>query len=231
MEPARRRLAVGQVAHGRRRPHQPPGQPHPDALRPRRSPANQQKLEAADALGKLADDAGMPLVHLAVAWVLRQPGGHVGDHRAPHDGAAHDASSAPPTSTLDDDVLDRIDEIVPPGTNFTWADAGYSPPMIADPPRTAAQQVNATEATTQVQELAARGHVIGDGRSTGASGGTYAHHNPATGVLQAEVPLGGAAEVDDAVSTARACAGDVARGTDGRPDRDPVPSRRPARRA
>jgi hypothetical protein len=29
-------------------------------------------------------------------------------------------------------VLDRIDEIVPPGTNFTWADAGYSPPMIAD---------------------------------------------------------------------------------------------------
>jgi hypothetical protein len=33
---------------------------------------------------------------------------------------------------LTDDVLDRIDEIVPPGTNFTWADAGYSPPMIAD---------------------------------------------------------------------------------------------------
>jgi hypothetical protein len=34
---------------------------------------------------------------------------------------------------LDDDVLDKIDEIVPPGTNFTWADAGYSPPMVADP--------------------------------------------------------------------------------------------------
>ena len=29
------------------------------------------------------------------------------------------------------DVLDRIDEIVPPGTNFGWADAGYSPPAIA----------------------------------------------------------------------------------------------------
>ena len=81
---------------------------------------------------------GIPLVHLAVAWVLQQPGGHVGDHRAPHDGAARRPSSARPTSTLDDDVLDRIDEIVPPGTNFTWADAGYSPPMIADPPRTAA---------------------------------------------------------------------------------------------
>ena len=32
-------------------------------------------------------------------------------------------------------MLDRIDEIVPPGTNFTWADAGYSPPMVADPRR------------------------------------------------------------------------------------------------
>jgi uncharacterized membrane protein len=33
---------------------------------------------------------------------------------------------------LDAAVLDRIDEIVPPGTNFGWADAGYSPPGIAD---------------------------------------------------------------------------------------------------
>jgi acyl-CoA reductase-like NAD-dependent aldehyde dehydrogenase len=64
--------------------------------------------------------------------------------------------------------------------------------------------VNAAEATARVQELAARGHIVGDGHSTGASGGTYAHHNPATGVLQAEVPLGGAAEVDDAVAAARA---------------------------
>src|SRR6202022_1381136 len=36
-------------------------------------PGNQQKLDAADALGKLADDLGIPLVHLAVAWVLRNP--------------------------------------------------------------------------------------------------------------------------------------------------------------
>jgi hypothetical protein len=34
--------------------------------------------------------------------------------------------------TLTDDVLDRIDEIVPPGHNFNWADAGYMPPMVAD---------------------------------------------------------------------------------------------------
>jgi aryl-alcohol dehydrogenase-like predicted oxidoreductase len=36
--------------------------------------------------------------------------------------------------TLTDDVLDRIDEIVPPGVNLNPADAGYHPPSITDPP-------------------------------------------------------------------------------------------------
>ena len=34
---------------------------------------------------------------------------------------------------LDADVLDRIDEIVPPGTNFGPADAGFTPPALVDP--------------------------------------------------------------------------------------------------
>jgi aryl-alcohol dehydrogenase-like predicted oxidoreductase len=94
-------------------------------------PGNQKKLDAADALGKLADDAGIPLVHLAVAWVLRNPavtsaiiGPRTMEQFTTQLGAAD--------VVLTDDVLDRIDEIVPPGTNFTWADAGYSPPMVAD---------------------------------------------------------------------------------------------------
>jgi acyl-CoA reductase-like NAD-dependent aldehyde dehydrogenase len=62
--------------------------------------------------------------------------------------------------------------------------------------------VNAHEATAVVQALAERGHVVGEGHSTGASGGVYEHHNPATGVLQATVPLAGAAEVDAAVQVA-----------------------------
>ena len=36
-------------------------------------PANQEKLEAADALGRLADDAGLSLIHLALAFVIRHP--------------------------------------------------------------------------------------------------------------------------------------------------------------
>jgi acyl-CoA reductase-like NAD-dependent aldehyde dehydrogenase len=58
-------------------------------------------------------------------------------------------------------------------------------------------------ATPIVQELAARGHIVGDSHSTGASGGVYEHHDPATGVLQANVPLAGAVEVDAAVQVAR----------------------------
>jgi aryl-alcohol dehydrogenase-like predicted oxidoreductase len=93
-------------------------------------PGNQQKLEAADALGRLADDAGIPLVQLAVAWVIRNPavtaaiiGPRTMEQFTSQLGAAD--------VELSDDVLDRIDEIVPPGTNFTWADAGYAPPMVA----------------------------------------------------------------------------------------------------
>jgi hypothetical protein len=34
---------------------------------------------------------------------------------------------------LDHELLDRIDEIVPPGRNLNPADAGYTPPSLADP--------------------------------------------------------------------------------------------------
>src|SRR5439155_19664071 len=36
-------------------------------------PANQRKLEATEALAQLADDAGMSLIHLAIAFVLNHP--------------------------------------------------------------------------------------------------------------------------------------------------------------
>jgi aryl-alcohol dehydrogenase-like predicted oxidoreductase len=93
-------------------------------------PANQRKLEAADALADVAEQAGTTLVHLAVAWVMNNPavtsaiiGPRTMDQFVTQIGAVDLA--------LERDVLDRIDEIVPPGTNFTWADAGYSPPMVA----------------------------------------------------------------------------------------------------
>jgi acyl-CoA reductase-like NAD-dependent aldehyde dehydrogenase len=63
--------------------------------------------------------------------------------------------------------------------------------------------VGADEAAEVVAGLAGRGFVIGDERVASGAGGTYAHHNPATGRVQAQVPMAGAADVDRAVAAAR----------------------------
>ena len=63
-------------------------------------PENQRKLEAAEALALLAEEAGITLIHLALAFVLRHPGGHLRDHRAADDGAARERSSAPTSVEL-----------------------------------------------------------------------------------------------------------------------------------
>jgi aryl-alcohol dehydrogenase-like predicted oxidoreductase len=95
-------------------------------------PGNQAKLEAADALAKLADEAGISLVHLAIAFVLQHPavtapiiGPRTMDQLETQLGAAD--------VTLTTDVLDRIDEIVPPGTTMNEVDRGYRPPSLTEP--------------------------------------------------------------------------------------------------
>jgi aryl-alcohol dehydrogenase-like predicted oxidoreductase len=93
-------------------------------------PANQAKLEAADALGALADDTGFSLIHLALAFVIRHPavtaaiiGPRTLEQLESQLGAAD--------VTLDAAVLDRIDEIVAPGTNLNPSDAGWTNPALA----------------------------------------------------------------------------------------------------
>ena len=96
------------------------------------SPENQRKLEAADALGKLADDAGLSLIHLALAFVMQHPGvtapiigPRTMDHLQSQIGAAE--------VTLSSDILDAIDQIVPPGVTVSSFDGGYQPPSLSDP--------------------------------------------------------------------------------------------------
>jgi aryl-alcohol dehydrogenase-like predicted oxidoreductase len=95
-------------------------------------PGNQAKLEAADTLGGLAEESGMTLIHMALAFVLQHPavtsaiiGPRTMDHLESQLGAVD--------VNLDPAILDRIDEIVPPGKNFSWADAGYQPPALGEP--------------------------------------------------------------------------------------------------
>ncbi len=92
-------------------------------------PENQRKLEAADALAQLAEEAGISLVHLAIAFVLRHPaltaaiiGPRTMEHLESQLGAAD--------VELSDDVLDRIDEIVRPGVTINPTDGGWQNPAL-----------------------------------------------------------------------------------------------------
>jgi aryl-alcohol dehydrogenase-like predicted oxidoreductase len=113
------------------------GQETPDSTRAQRLPhrydlsipANQRKLDAVEELAKLADETGLSLIHLAIAFVLRHPavtapiiGPRTMEQLESQVGAAE--------VELADDVLDRIDEIVPPGANVNHADAGWDNPAL-----------------------------------------------------------------------------------------------------
>jgi aryl-alcohol dehydrogenase-like predicted oxidoreductase len=94
-------------------------------------PGNQRKLDAADALGALADKHEMSLVHMALAFVIKHPavtsaiiGPRTMEHLESQLGAAD--------VVLTDEILDAIDEIVPPGVTIHEADRGYDPPAITD---------------------------------------------------------------------------------------------------
>ncbi|GAC1309635.1 MAG: aldo/keto reductase [Acidimicrobiales bacterium] len=92
-------------------------------------PENQVKLDAADALAGLADESGLSLIHMSIAFVLTHPAvssAIIGPRTMDQLKGQIDAGDV----ELDAGVLDRIDEIVPPGTNLNTADGGYVPPSL-----------------------------------------------------------------------------------------------------
>jgi aryl-alcohol dehydrogenase-like predicted oxidoreductase len=85
------------------------------------NPANAAKLDAADALGALADEAGLTLIQMAVAFAIRHPAvtsAIIGPRTMEH----LDGYLAADGIELSTDVLDRIDEIVPPGVTINVDD-------------------------------------------------------------------------------------------------------------
>ena len=92
-------------------------------------PGNQRKLDVIEELDKLAADAGIPLIHLALAFVLKHPAVSAAII-GPRTMEQLEGQLAAPDVRLDDAVLDRIDELVAPGTNLNAADGGYQPPAI-----------------------------------------------------------------------------------------------------
>jgi aryl-alcohol dehydrogenase-like predicted oxidoreductase len=92
-------------------------------------PANQRKLEAADALAKLADEAGLTLIEMAIAFVIRHPA-VTAAIIGPRTMEQLESQLTAAEVKLSDDVLDRIDEIVAPGTNVNPADGGWANPAL-----------------------------------------------------------------------------------------------------
>ncbi|MGI8870295.1 MAG: aldo/keto reductase [Mycobacteriales bacterium] len=95
------------------------------------SPENKAKFEAADALGELADKTGISLVELAVAFVIRHPA-VTSAIIGPRTMQQLESQLGAADVVLSDEVLDRIDEIVPPGTNVNTGDRGWAPPSLTD---------------------------------------------------------------------------------------------------
>jgi aryl-alcohol dehydrogenase-like predicted oxidoreductase len=94
-------------------------------------PGNQRKLDAVEELAQLAERTGVGMVHLALAFVLQHPA-VTAAIIGPRTMEQLESQLGATDVHLDADVLDQIDRIVPPGKNLSAADAGWTPPALAD---------------------------------------------------------------------------------------------------
>jgi aryl-alcohol dehydrogenase-like predicted oxidoreductase len=126
-------LAGGWLSGHYRRDQEAPSSTRSERLPGRydlRLPENQRKLDAADAFAALAEEAGVSLIHLALAFVLRHPAvssAIIGPRTLEH----LESQLAATELVLSDELLDRLDAVVAPGTNLNPADSGYQPPALA----------------------------------------------------------------------------------------------------
>ncbi|MET3898705.1 aryl-alcohol dehydrogenase-like predicted oxidoreductase [Devosia sp. UYZn731] len=111
------------------------GQPLPDSLRAKFMPkqmSDERSLDAVEQLIPLAEEAGMSLTHMAMAFVMAHPG-VTSALLGPRTMAHLDDLLAGAEVRLTDEMLDRIDQIVPPGTDVGLNEANYNPPAITTP--------------------------------------------------------------------------------------------------
>jgi aryl-alcohol dehydrogenase-like predicted oxidoreductase len=108
------------------------GQPMPDSLRARFMPkqmSDERSLETVEQLIPLAQEAGLSLTHMAMAFVMAHRGvtsAILGPRTIPH----LDDLLAGAEVRLSEDVLDRIDQIVAPGVDVGLNQANYVPPAL-----------------------------------------------------------------------------------------------------
>jgi aryl-alcohol dehydrogenase (NADP+) len=108
------------------------GQPLPDSLRARHfseQMSDERRLEAVERLIPVAQEVGLSLTHLAMAFVMAHPG-VTSAILGPRTMEQLDDLLVGANVVLDDATLDRIDAIVPPGTDVGPLQAAYNPPAI-----------------------------------------------------------------------------------------------------
>jgi aryl-alcohol dehydrogenase-like predicted oxidoreductase len=101
------------------------------ALYDANAPHNAKLLAAANAFGKLADGAGISLIHLALAFVLQHPA-VTSAIIGPRTMAQLDSQIEAHSVRLDTEVLDAIDAVVPPGRTLLPAESIWQPPALTD---------------------------------------------------------------------------------------------------
>jgi len=125
-------LAGGYLS-GRFRAGVDPGVSHRERLQRSRgaaeAPPHAGKREAAEQLAAVADDAGVSVVELALAFVLNHPA-ITSAIIGPRTMEQLETQLSAPDVRLTDDVLDRIDEIVPPGVNVEPGDVFLDRPGL-----------------------------------------------------------------------------------------------------
>ncbi|MET9245994.1 aldo/keto reductase [Nonomuraea sp. NPDC003709] len=97
-------------------------------------PENATKLEVVEELIELATDLGCSLPELAVAFPAAHPA-VTSVIIGPRTMEQLEATLKGAALTLDDRTLDRIDEIIPPGTDLYRADGAWRRPALTDTAR------------------------------------------------------------------------------------------------
>src|SRR3954453_22829074 len=92
-------------------------------------PANQRKLDAVEELAQLAEQTGVTLIELAIAFVLNHPA-ITSAIIGPRTMEQFEGQLAAADVVLDQAVLDRIDEIVPPGVTVNPVDNSFDNPAL-----------------------------------------------------------------------------------------------------
>jgi len=93
---------------------------------------DERRLDAVEQIIPVAEQAGLPMTHLAMAFAIAHPG-VTSALSGPRTMEQLDDLLAGAEVALSDDILDQLDKIVPPGTDIGQLDMAYRPPATQRP--------------------------------------------------------------------------------------------------